>query len=86
MSIKNGYVFNKDSIEYLCKIVRNVATTSEIISDINIASNSTFSSLKIDNLIKQTVEDNNEYTDRVVSALTHLVAEKIDEKYAKQKI
>ena len=78
MSIKNGYVFNKDSIEYLCKIVRNVATTSEIISDINIASNSTFSSLKIDNLIKQAIEDNNEYTDRVVSALTHLVAEKID--------
>ena len=78
MSIKNGYGFNKDSIEYLCKIVRNVATTPEIISDINITSNSTFSSLKIDNLIKQAIEDNNEYTDRVVSALTHLVAEKID--------
>ena len=78
MSIKNGYVFNKDSIEYLCKIVRDMNTISDGISDINIASNSTFSSLKIDNLIKQAIEDNNEYTDRVVSALTHLVAEKID--------
>ena len=78
MSIKNGYLFDKDSITYLCGLIRNMNSISDGISDINIASNSTFSSLKIDNLIKQTVEDNNEYTDRVVSALTHLVAEKID--------
>ena len=78
MSIKNGYVFNKDGIEYLCGLIRDMNSVSDGISDINIASNSTFSSLKIDNLIKQAIEDNNEYTDRVVSALTHLVAEKID--------
>ena len=78
MSIKNGYVFNKDSIEYLCKIVRNVATTPEIISDLALASNSTFSSVKIDSLIKQAIQDSNDHTDRVVSALTRLVVEKID--------
>ena len=78
MSIKNGYLFDKDGIEYLCGLIRDMNSISDGISDINIASNSTFSSLKIDNLIKQAVEDNNEYTDRVVSALTHLVAEKID--------
>ena len=67
-----------EATKYLCGLIRDLASVSEGIDDINLRTDGTFSSVKIDKLITQCLQDANTYSDSVVNALTHLVAEKID--------
>ena len=48
---KKYTLMDKEAIDELCKAVRESHSVSEAIDDDNLATNSTFSSVKIDNLI-----------------------------------
>ena len=72
------YTLSKPAITYLCGLIRDLVSVSEAIDDLNLRTDGTFSSVKIDKLITQCLQDANTYSDSVVNALTHLVAEKID--------
>ena len=76
---KQVYTVTKEGIEYLCGLIRDVVSLpSEMISNINLADNLTFSNIHIKDLIDQCLKDANEYSNEVVNSLTHLAAEKID--------
>lgn len=76
---KQLYTVSKEGLEYLCGLINKIVTLpSDVISDITLSTNKTMSSVKIDKIIKQCLQDANEYSNEVVNSLTHLVAEKID--------
>ena len=75
---QNYTTMSKSAIQYLCGLIRDLASVSEGIDDLNLRSDGVMSSVKVDKLIKQCLQDANDYSDEVVNALTHLVAEKID--------
>ena len=54
---KKYTLMNKEAIDELCKAVRESHSVSEAIDDDNLATNSTFSSVKIDNLIKANISN-----------------------------
>ena len=68
----NYEVLSHAAIVYLTGLIRDLASVSEGVDDLHLASNSTFSSVKIDTLIKQCLQDSNEYTDRLVANLSRL--------------
>ena len=61
-----------EATKYLCGLIRDLASVSEGIDDINIRSDGTFSSVMIDTLIKKCLEDSNEYTEKLVANLSRL--------------
>ena len=63
---KKYTLLDKEDIDELCKAVRESHSVSEAIDDDNLATNSTFSSVKIDNLIKANKAENKEYTDKKI--------------------
>ncbi len=65
-------VIEKSAISYLCGLIRDLANVSEGIDDLNLRSNGTFSSVKIDALLNTLKTDCNEYTDRLVANLSRL--------------
>jgi hypothetical protein len=69
-------ILTKEEVQYLCGLIRKVVTVSEAIDDINLRSDGTFSSVKIDNLIKLAKQECNEYSDQVCSALIKLTCKK----------
>ena len=68
----NYEVLSHAAIVYLTGLIRDLASVSEGVDDLHLASNSTFSSVKIDTLIRQCLQDSNEYTDRLVANLSRL--------------
>lgn len=68
----NLTTISKEGIEYLCGLIRELSNVSEGIDDINLRSNGTFSSVKIDTLLKTLKTDCNGYTDRLVANLSRL--------------
>lgn len=69
---KNITTIEKSAIEYLCGLIRELSNVSEGIDDINLRSDGTFSSVKIDTLLNNLETDCNEYTDRLVANLSRL--------------
>ena len=65
-------VIEKSAIQYLCGLIRDLANVSEGIDDLNLRSNGTFSSVKINTLLNTLKTDCNEYTDRLVANLSRL--------------
>ena len=68
----NYTTMSKDSIQYLCGLIRNLANVSEGIDDLNLRSDGTFSSVKINTLLNTLKTDCNEHTDRLVANLSRL--------------
>ena len=68
----NYEVLSHAAIVYLTGLIRDLASVSEGVDDLHLASNSTFSSVKIDTLIRQCLQDSNDYTDRLVANLSRL--------------
>ena len=69
----NDYTtISKDGIKNLCGLIRDLASVAEGVDDLHLASNSTFSSVMIDTLIKKCLEDANEYTEKLVANLSRL--------------
>lgn len=74
---KQVYTVTKEGIEYLCGLIRDVVSLpSEMISNINLADNLTFSNIHIKDLIDQCLKDANTEAQKLVGALTHLTCEK----------
>ena len=61
-----------EAIQYMCGLIRDLASVSEGIDDLHLLSNGTFSSVKIDTLLNTLRSDCNEYTDRLVANLSRL--------------
>ena len=69
----NNYTtVSKKGIEYLCGLINQLANVSEGIDDLNLRTDGTFSSVKIDTLLNILKTDCNEYTDRLVANLSIL--------------
>ena len=68
----NLTTIEKSAIEYLCGLIRELSSVSEGIDDINLRSDGTFSSVKIDTLLNNLETNCNEYTDRLVANLSRL--------------
>ena len=65
-------VIEKSAIQYLCGLIRDLANVSEGIDDLNLRSDGTFSSVKIDTLLNTLKTDCNEYTEKLVANLSRL--------------
>ena len=64
---------SRESINYLCSVIKHTASLSDnIVDDLHLLSNGTFSSVKIDTLLNTLRSDCNEYTDRLVANLSRL--------------
>ena len=59
-------ILNKEDLELLCSFINKIANVSESIDDINLKTDGTFSSVKIDSLLKQLKEENKDYTDEQI--------------------
>ena len=59
-------ILNREDIELLCSFINKIANISESIDDINLKTDGTFSSVKIDSLLKQLKEENKDYTDEQI--------------------
>ena len=68
-------VLSKDAIKYLCGLIRDLASVSEGIDNINLADDKTFSHIYIKNLINKCLQDANTEAQKLVGALTHLTCE-----------
>ena len=61
-----------EALKYLCSVINKLANVSEGIDDINLRTDGTFSSVKIDTLLNTLKTDCNDYTDRLVANLSRL--------------
>lgn len=59
-------ILSKQDLELLCSFINKIANISESIDDINLKTDGTFSSVKIDSLLKQLKEENKDYTDEQI--------------------
>ena len=79
MANKTYTTMSEESIRYLCGLINKIVSLpTDIISNINLADNLTFSNIHIKNLIDQCLQDAKDHSEAIVNSLTHLVAEKID--------
>ena len=70
---KTGCIISHEGIEYLCGLIRDInGLDTKLIDDINIKSNGTFSSLRVNTLLNALKTDCNDYTDSLVSNLSRL--------------
>ena len=70
---KTGCIISHEGIEYLCGLIRDISgLDTKLIDDLNIKSNGTFSSLKVNALLKTLKEDCNEYSENLCSNLSRL--------------
>ena len=68
-------ILSEDATKYLCGLIRDLASVSEGIDNINLADDKTFSNIYIKNLIDKCLEDANAEAEKLVGALTHLTCE-----------
>ena len=79
MANKVYTTMSEESIRYLCGLINQIVSLpTDIISNINLADNLTFSNIHIKDLIDQCLQDAKDHSEAIVNSLTHLVAEKID--------
>lgn len=72
MAKTNVEVLSHEALTYLIGIIKRITKVSEAIDDINIKTDGTFSSVKINTLLNTLEQDCNEYTDRLVANLSRL--------------
>ena len=74
---KQLYTVSKEGLEYLCGLINKIITLpSDVIDNLNLADNTTFSSTKINALINQTLLDANTHAEELCNALTKLTCKK----------
>ena len=71
-------ILNREDIELLCSFINKIANVSESIDDINLKTDGTFSSVKIDSLLKQLKEENKDYTDEQILKVKNTAIKVID--------
>ena len=72
MSLK-GTTLSKEGLEYLCGLIRDInGLDTNLIDDLNIKSNGTFSSVRINTLLNALKTDCNDFANSLVSNLSRL--------------
>ena len=70
---KTGCIISHEGIEYLCGLIRDInVLDTKLIDDINIKSNGTFSSVRINTLLNALKTDCNDFANSLVSNLSRL--------------
>ena len=64
-----------EAIQYMCGLIRDLASVSEAIDNTNLADDKVFSNLYTKKLIDKCLEDANTESQKLVGALTHLTCE-----------
>ena len=73
MSIQNGCVLTHEGIGYLCGLIRDInGLDTNLIDDLNIKSNGTFSSVRINTLLNALKTDCNDFANSLVSNISRL--------------
>lgn len=73
----NGTTISKEGLEYLCGLINKIVTSpKDLLDDVNLATNTTFSSVRIDSLISDTLQQANTHAEALCNALTKLTCEK----------
>ena len=76
----NSYpILEKEAIDYLCGLIRNITNITDSLDDLHVRTDGTFSSHKIDTLLQIILNEANEYTDQITSALVRITAEEMTE-------
>lgn len=76
MSLK-GTTLSKEGLEYLCGLINKIVSApKDLLDDVNLATNTTFSSVRIDSLIADTLQQANTHAEALCNALTKLTCEK----------
>ena len=76
MSLK-GTTLSKEGLEYLCGLINKIVSApKDLLDDINLATNTTFSSARIYYLIDNTLQQANTHAEALCNALTKLTCEK----------
>ena len=80
MSQQNLYTLSLDSIKYVLGLIREtVALPTTILDDLNIATNTTYSSYRLDTLLKALKDENIKYCDEAIAGLNKLSKEIVDD-------
>ena len=70
---KTGCIISHEGIEYLCGLIRDInGLDTKLIDDLNIKSNGTFSSVRIDSLLNALKTDCNDFASSLVANLSRL--------------
>ena len=73
----NGTTISKEGLEYLCGLINKIVSSpKDLLDDINLATNTTFSSVRIDSLIADTLQQANTHAEALCNALIKLTCEK----------
>ena len=73
----NGTTLSKEGLEYLCGLINKIVSSpKDLLDDINLATNTTFSSARIYYLIDNTLQQANTHAEALCNALTKLTAQK----------
>ena len=75
----NYPILEKEAIDYLCGLIRNITNITDSLDDLHVRTDGTFSSHKIDTLLQIILNEANEYTDQITSALVRITAEEMTE-------
>ena len=74
---KTGCIISHEGIEYLCGLIRDInGLDTNLIDDINIKTNGSWSSVHTKNMIDQSLTDSKEYVDKLIGALNKLSSKK----------
>ena len=80
MSQQNLYTLSLDSIKYILGLISaTVDLPTTILDDLNIATNTTYSSYRLDTLLKALKEENIKYCDEAIAGLNKLSKEIVDD-------
>ena len=65
----NGTTISKEGLEYLCGLINKIVSSpKDLLDDINLATNTTFSSVRIDSLIADTLQQANTHAEALCNA------------------
>ena len=68
---------SREAINYLCSVINQVVSLpTDVIDNLNLATNTTYSSIKIKTIVDKTLEDAKEYANEVCAALVKLECRK----------
>ena len=74
---KTYTTLSREGYTYLCSIIKQVVSLpTDVIDNLNLATNTTYSSIKIKTIVDKTLEDAKEYANEVCAALVKLECRK----------
>ena len=70
-------IMSREAINYLCSVINQVVSLpTDVIDNLNLATNTTYSSIKIKTIVDKTLKDAKEYANEVCAALVKLECRK----------